>query len=309
MKDLLMQPSKSLITRMAGTSSVTKAYVALLLTMVVWGLVPAFLKQLLAVLSPTELSFIRFFFAGAVMLAWILPGHYKEVLGIFRDDWRLMLLCTLCGPLVAMVCFNFGLSKLTVGTAAVFTAIEPVCTYLFAVLLGQERWKAGRMLSILVALTGIVLVIFSRESFGVGYWLSLVLVTLSPIIWAANNIITKELAKRHAAMVMVAVSFFLSSLLLLPTLPADLPAKLASMPPALWLVLGYTVLCNIFGFTFWYWSLKHLPSSTVALSMYLLPVLSVAAGMLLLGESLSLLKGIGILTVMLGLYLTNVRFR
>ena len=304
-----MQRRTILAARFSGKSPATRAYTWLLLSMLIWALVPAFLKQLLVVLSPTELSFIRFSLSGVVLLAWVVPRRPGEVQRILREDWRLMLLCILFGPLMAMVCFNYGLSKLTVGTAAMFAAIEPVCTYLFAVMLGQERWQAGRLLSIVVALTGIGLVTFASESFGIDYWLSLLLVTLSPIIWAANNIITKEIAKRHTAMVLVAVSFLLSSLLLLPTLSADLPARLAGMSAHLWMLLGYTVLCNIFGFTIWYWSLKFLASSSVAVSMYLLPVLSVAAGVLLLGESLSLLKGIGVLTVVLGLYLVNVRFR
>jgi drug/metabolite transporter (DMT)-like permease len=43
--------------------------------------------------------------------------------------------------------------------------------------------------------------------------------------------------------------------------------------------------------------------------MYLIPVISVAAGRLFLNEPLSLLKLSGIATVMLGLYLVNVRYK
>jgi drug/metabolite transporter (DMT)-like permease len=63
------------------------------------------------------------------------------------------------------------------------------------------------------------------------------------------------------------------------------------------------------GFSVWYWSLKYLPASSVAVTMYLIPVLSVAAGMVFLNEPLSLMKAIGIATVMAGLYLVNVRWR
>lgn len=43
--------------------------------------------------------------------------------------------------------------------------------------------------------------------------------------------------------------------------------------------------------------------------MYLIPLLSVAAGMIFLNEPLSLMKALGIATVMAGLYPVNGRWR
>jgi drug/metabolite transporter (DMT)-like permease len=218
-------------------------------------------------------------------------------------------MCTLLGPLTAMVCFNFAILNITIGTAAVFAAVEPVFTYIMAVLIGQEVWKARRMLSILIALVGITLVILSRETWGATYWVSLLLVLLTPIIWAANNIITKDLVKRHSPVVMIAASFQLSSMFLIATLSADYMQIIVHMGLQMWLALIYCILSTIVGFSIWYWSLRYLPPSTVAVSMYLIPVFTVVAGTLILNEPISLMKASGILTVLLGLYLVNVRFK
>jgi drug/metabolite transporter (DMT)-like permease len=153
------------------------------------------------------------------------------------------------------------------------------------------------------------LVVFSRSAWGVSYWVSLLLVTLSPLIWAVNSIITKELVKRHSPIVMTGASFVLSSLFLVPVLSPDFPTTIAGMGTALWMALIYCVASNILGFSVWYWSLKFLPPSSVAVTMYLIPILSVAAGVVFLHEPLSLIKILGILTVLSGLYLVNVRWR
>ena len=158
---------------------VTLAYLGLIVTMIVWGFVPVFLKRLLAVLTPTELSFSRFLLSGALLLIWALLRQRPGLLRILRHDFKLLLLCTLFGPLAAMVCFNFGILNVTIGTAAVFAAVEPVFTYILAVIAGQETWRAGRLLCILIALLGISLVIFSHDTFGVTYWVSLLLVLLT----------------------------------------------------------------------------------------------------------------------------------
>jgi drug/metabolite transporter (DMT)-like permease len=51
------------------------AYLGLITTMILWGFVLVFLKKLLAVLTPTELSFSRFFLSGAVLLLWVLVRY------------------------------------------------------------------------------------------------------------------------------------------------------------------------------------------------------------------------------------------
>jgi drug/metabolite transporter (DMT)-like permease len=285
------------------------AYLGLFVTMIVWAIVPVFLKMLLSVLTPIELSFSRFLLSGSVLLVWVLLRNGNALVAMFRQDLKRVLLCTVFGPLTAMVCFNFGILHITIGTAAVFAALEPFFTYLLAVFLRQEYWQPQRMISILVALAGMTLVVFSRNVWGVTYWASLLLVTLSPLIWAANSIITKELVKRHSPIVMTGASFVLSSLLLVPILSTDYLTTIAGMSPTLWLALGYCVASNILGFSVWYWSLKYLPASSVAVTMYLIPVLTVAAGMVFLSEPLSLMKALGIVTVIVGLYLVNVRWR
>ena len=285
------------------------AYIGLVVTMAAWAIVPVFLKLLLTVLTPFELSFTRFFLSGAILLAWVGLRQSDQLVAMLRKDFKLVLLCTIFGPLSAMVCFNFGILHVTIGTAAVFAALEPFFTYLLAVMRGQEHWQPKRMASILAALAGMALVVFSRSTWGVAYWVSLLLVTLSPMIWAANSIISKELVKRHSPIVMSGVSFMLSSLFLIPVLSPEFAATLAALDATLWMALVYCVASNILGFSIWYWSLKFLPPSSVAATMYLIPILSVAAGMVFLHEPLSPIKALGILTVLAGLYLVNVRWR
>jgi len=285
------------------------AYGGLVLTMVAWSLVPVFLKKLLAVLSPTELSFTRFLLTGLILLAWVLIYRRRQLAAMFRSDLKLVLLCTVFGPLTAMVCFNFAILHLTVGTAAVFASIEPVCTYLMAVAIGQEKWNPARMTSVFVALAGIMLVILSRSQWGVSYWVSLLLATVSPMVWAANNIITKSLVQRHPPVVMTSATFVLSSLFLIPTLASTYAGRLMGMDTFRWLCLAYCVLSGIIGFTIWYWSLRFLPPTSVAVSMYIIPVLSVSAGMVLLDEPMTWMKASGIGVVLLGIYLVTFRFR
>jgi drug/metabolite transporter (DMT)-like permease len=298
------------ITLPAGQrASKNLAYWGLVIAMLIWAVVPVFLKKLLEVLSPTEISFSRFFGSGLLLLVWVSLKRRGELVRIFGQDLRLMLLGTVFGPLTAMVCLNFALVTITVGTSSLLSALEPVFTYLLAVLIGQEAWKTQRLFSILLALAGIVLVMLSHHEWGAGYWPGLILATLTPMVWAANSIITAELVKRHAPLVIMSFSFVLSSLFLIPTLSAGFSSRLMGLGWMLGWALAFCIMSNIFGFIVWYVCLKYLPPSSLAMTVYVIPIFSVAAGMAFLDEPMSWLKGLGIATVLLGLYLVNVRFR
>ena len=285
------------------------AYLGLLFATVTWGMVPVFVKKLLTVLSPTEVSFSRFLLAGALLLIGLVFFNPRGVYRIFQQDFKLLILSTIFGPLTAMVCFNFAIQRISIGTASVFAAVEPVFTYFLAVIVGQEVWRARRMLSILIALGGLSLVTLSRENMSVSYWASLGLAFLSPLVWGANNILSKDLVKRHSPVVLVAISFIISSLFLIPTLTEHYFSTMLHMNTALWLALMYCVMSTLIGFNIWYWTLIHLPPSTVAVSLYIIPVFSIIGGIVFLDETMTLMKAAGVTIVLLGLYLVNVRFQ
>jgi O-acetylserine/cysteine efflux transporter len=285
------------------------AYAGLFIAMLIWAVVPVFLKKLLVVLTPTEISFSRFLGSGLLLLFWVSLKRRAELVQIIGQDLRLMLLGTMFGPLTAMVCLNFALLTITVGTSSLLSALEPVFTYFMAVLIGQEIWKTLRLLSILLALAGIVMVMLSHNEWGASYWPGLILATLTPMIWAANSIITADLVKRHSPLVIMAISFVLSSLFLIPTLSAGFISRLLGLGWVLGWALAFCIMSNIFGFSVWYVCLKYLPPTSLAMTVYIIPVFSVAAGMVFLDEPMSWIKGLGMATVLLGLYLVNVRYR
>lgn len=286
------------------------AYVAMFVTLMAWGMVPVFLKQLLLVLTPTEVSFSRFSLSGLLLVVWVGFNNRYELKTIIQNDIKLLLLCTIFGPLTAMVFFNYGILHVTIGTAAVFAAIEPLITYVMASVVGQESFQPKRMLSIIFAIVGMCLVILSKGSWGAAYWGSLFLVSMTPVIWAANTIISKELVKTYSPIVILGLSSLFSSFFLIPTLSEGYLHKLMTMGAGLWFALFFCVtMGTIFGFTVWYWCLKFLAPSTVAVSMYAIPLFAVAAGVFFLGESVSLMKGTGIFIVLAGLYLVTVRYK
>ncbi|VEN75488.1 membrane hypothetical protein [Candidatus Desulfarcum epimagneticum] len=289
--------------------TMTAAFIGLGGVLLIWGMVPIFLKKLLSVLTPLELTFTRFFSAGVLYLVFVLLKKRAELAQMLREDFRLVALVTLFGPVTAMLSHNLAIVHVTVGTAAVFVAIEPVIVYFIAAAAGQEKWMAGRMTSILISMAGVVMVILSGEEWGASYWTGLAFAALTPGIWAVNVILSKEIVARHSPAVLMSVPFFAGSVCLSPALSGDYLDALANMGPGLWLAMGFCVIPGmIYGFSMWYWCLRHMKPSTISTSLYVMPVVTASGGVALLGEPMSWVKGGGIAVTLLGLYLINTRY-
>ena len=283
-------------------------YISLASVLIVWGIVPVFLKKLLFTFTPVELTFTRFFAASSIYLAFVMLKKRREALRMLRDDFKFFALITLFSPITPMLLFNHGILNVTVGTASVFVAIEPVLVYLLAIMAGRERWIPGRMASILMSMTGVALVTLSRETWGIDWWISLMFVIMTPMAWAINVIISKEIVDRYSPTVMLALPCLTASLCLIPALSKNYIPAILSMEWSMWLALGFCVFPGmIFGFTVWYWCLSRMNASTITASLYLMPIVTTGGGVFFLGEPISWLKGIGMLIAISGLYLLHFR--
>jgi drug/metabolite transporter (DMT)-like permease len=282
----------------------------LALTVSCWGLLPAFQKQLLQVFSAVEVTFARFFLSGVALLAVVLVRWPRELDGAMRRHPREILVSSILGPLLAMLAFTWGIQMIAIGLAGVILALEPILTYLIAVTLSQERWDVRRMLSILLCLGGLATIVITDRGIGGAFWAGLIAVSLTPLIWAVNTVISKDLVAEEPPIVVTTLNFLISSACLLPLLGGDFLLRMGGMELQHAVALAFCVgPGTVLAFGIWYGSLRVLSPSSLALSLYAIPIISVAGGIAFFGERLTLLKGLGVTCVSYGLYLVNVRFK
>jgi drug/metabolite transporter (DMT)-like permease len=285
------------------------AYLGLLGTIFSWSLIPIFQKQLLSVLSPIEVTFSRFFLTSVILIIWVVVKKRQELLLMIKEDFLILMLSTILGPLLAMVLFNYGILLIPIGIASMLIAFEPVFTYIFAVFAKQEEWNVKRMLSIIIALIGLFLVVYS-DSGEKSFWMGFVIIVFSTMIWAINTILTKKLVHKYHPVVMIAYSFLISSIVLIPLLGNQYIENIAKLDYSLWFNLLFCVIPGtVFGFSMWYLCLKFVAPSSVSISLYLIPILSFVGGVVLLNEGVTFIKVLGMIVTLYGLYLVNIKLR
>ena len=107
--------------------------------------------------------------------------------------------------------------------------------------------------------------------------------------WAVYTIVTKPLLDRYDSFTVTAMTMLIAAPIMIGAASEPLPALVARLDLRQWLEVVYLVFAaGIGGTMLWNYGTKHLSSTAAGTFLYLIPVVAVAAGALVLGETVTL---------------------
>ncbi|MDX1612111.1 MAG: DMT family transporter, partial [Candidatus Thermoplasmatota archaeon] len=217
---------------------------------------------------------------AAVLLAVGVMVFLRPKLPAWADVGRLGVYA-LFGIVINQILFLWGLSLTTATNAALIITTIPVITYAMAVAFGDERLDVRRGIGILVALSGVLVLLDPRgaDLSNEHLWGNL-LVLVNSVSYGLYLVISRPMLQKLHPLTMTAWLFVLGTLVTWPIalLVVGWPGTTAtwSISREAWLVLGYIVLGPTVGtYAFNLTALSRLSSSTVAAFIYLQPVVGV----------------------------------
>lgn len=273
----------------------------LLLVVLVWGTDFSVLKWALAVMHPHVANALRFVVSGGVLAAVYGLRCWQKGTPFFRPvraSWRTVVPLGLLGFGAHQAAFVVGLNHTTAGSAALIMATNPLWTAVLAWSLGSEQLGRGAWIGLLVALTGAGLVIAAGPSDGTvggGTLFGNGIMLLAAMMWGSYTALTKRLVDRASPL---ATTFFG----VLAALPVLLGVGLVYEPTVSWgAVDGWAWGSLLFSgglavglmFVLWNQAVRRVGSSNTAAYYYLVPFVALVAGLVLLGESITVLQVAG----------------
>jgi len=271
-----------------------------LIVVFVWGLSFIAIKWGVELVPPLLLTALRYTFAAIPAVFFIKPPKVNlSILLAYGISVGVLQFGTVF--VAIKLGMPAGLSSLVVQMQAFFTI------GLAALFLG-ERPGRFQMIGAAIALLGILVIATERLS-GTAV-LPLVLALASAAFWGLGNIVTKK-AGQIDMLAFVAWSSLVPPIPLLAVslLTEGAAADWAALSHPTWLLAGSVAFMSyaatLVGFGLWSALLKRYPASTVAPFSLLVPVVGIGASVILLGESLSVLEGVGSVAIFIGL-LVNV---
>jgi len=200
-----------------------------------------------------------------------------------------------------------GLKGLDAGFAALIVQLEvPFLVILSVVLLGEQP-KIKKWIGIIIAFSGVGLLV-GKVEFG-NAWLSVWLVVLGALTWAIGQILVRKLKNIDGLTTTAWVAIFATPQLFVMSLVFEsdhVNLVMNANMSVWWAVLYLGLVMTALGYYFWYTLIRTYQVEKVAPFLLLLPVFSLAGGVIFLGEALSFMKVIGGLVVILGVAFVSI---
>jgi drug/metabolite transporter (DMT)-like permease len=292
---------------MAGRKdrAATLVEASLLLAVLFLGTNPVAVKVAVTELPPLPFVATRFTVAGLLLLALVAllePAEGRPG----RRDLLSLAGVGLVGVGANNVAFTLGVSMTTASETALIYAAVPIWGILLGLALGLERPTPWGILGVCLAFLGVAIVVYGGLT-GSANLLGNLLVVVATVCWGSYAVLSLPLLQRYSPLVVASYTMLFGGLGALPlALPGFFDVGWAAASGRAWEALAYsTLLVAAFGFWAWQRGVSQVGANRVLVYQYLITLVGVAAGVFLLGESLTANKVLGGAVILLGVYLAR----
>lgn len=283
-------------------------HLAALLTIMIWGTTFISTKVLLTGFLPVEILFFRFVMGLLALLA-VCPRRLK---GTTARQELAFAAAGLCGVCLYYLLENIALTYTMASNVGVIISVAPFFTALLSHLFlhQDEKLRPGFFLGFAVAMAGIILISFNGSSLQFGPTGDL-LALLAAFLWACYSILTKKInSYGYPTILTTRRIFFYGILFMVPALfffdfQWDLTrfANPVYLLNILFLGLGASALC----FVTWNFAVKRLGAVRTSIYIYMVPVITLIASVLILHEPFTWMTGAGMFLTLAGLLLSEYK--
>ena len=281
-----------------------------ILTVSIWGLTFIATKVLIGYgLTPQEIFFYRFLIAYAGI--WIISPKR-----LFANRWKeefWLMAGGIFGGSLYFFTENTALGITQASNVSFLICTAPLLTTILSLLFYKsEKATKGLIGGSLLALAGVGLVVFNGSVIlkisPVGDLLTL----LAALSWAFYSLIIRKMTGRYPTVFITRKIFFYGVLTILPAFllhPLQPDLDILLKPIVLSNLLFLAVLASLICYVLWNVVLKQLGTVRASNYIYLNPLVTMVASMMILQEQITLFALIGAGCIVCGVYLAERKGR
>ncbi|MGP4069639.1 DMT family transporter [Halobacillus sp. B29] len=276
-----------------------------------WGVSFVSTKAVLEVLDPFSLLVVRFGIGSTFLFCFI--HLLKENIRVPLKYLPHLLSLGVLGVFVHQVIQASALLTIQASAAGWLISFSPIFTVLLSIVFLKEHLTRVRAVGITIAVSGVLLIttLGSGQSFSFALSIGYFLMILSTFNWAVYSVLLKKLAIPLPSIV---ITFYMSMCGFLLTLPFLIRnqgfGQLVDLEVYYW---GHLLFLGVFvsALAYWYWAkaLEIMEASQVSVFLYLEPLATLIAAVLLLKENFSWLSITGGWLIIFGVLLVQGRLR
>jgi len=253
---------------------------------------------------PLWILVVRFGVAGGLLLLGTRAAGIR--LPARRGQWVQLALLGLTGNALYLGLNYTALRHLSSGMGAIIASTNPLLLALIAPRLLGEPITPRKLTGMLLGFSGVVVSMHARAGTQAARPQDVLLSLAGVAAAVASTVIFKRMKDAPHPLMVNAVQLASASVLLVPAALFFEGAPRVSFPAPVVVSLVWLVLVMSIGASLlWFWLLSHGDASRVSAFYFLTPAFGLLLGALLLGERLTMLDGVGLAVIALGLVLVT----
>ena len=279
---------------------------ALLGVQLFFGSLPVIAKVVLAIIPAMALVGFRVGITAIVLFAVQL---YRGRLWLKnRSDYIRLAILSLFGVVFNQLLFIGGLSRTKASNTSLLAVTIPIFTLIVGAIVGSERLARSKIIGIALAATGIILLIDPRAaSFSSETTVGDIMIIVNSLSYGIYVATSKDVITRNGAFRSMMWVFIFASLACVPIGLVSLSSIDASpVSMNIWLLVAYiAVFATATPYLLNAWALARVSPTTVAVFVYLQPLIGFILAVIFLGEKIDFRFIIAALLVFAGVFMTT----
>ena len=285
------------------------AYLAIIFAMSVWACSFLFTQEALKSFNPITVVTIRMSLATLILgLVGIVTGQLQK---IDKADIPLFLIAGFSQPFCYFICEAYGLTMVSATIASVILSTIPLFAPLFAWLLVKEKVLWNNVLGIVISLCGVLMLVIKNDEMKVSA-LGILLLFIAVITAIVYSVCLKKIPSHYSNISIVFYVHAVSLLFFIPTfLIFDLKhfGEREILFSSIMSIIILAVVASVISYICFCYVVRMIGVTKANAFCNIMPAITALAVWIFFGESISLLKWIGIFVVIIGLFICQSRLK
>jgi len=277
-------------------------YFSILATVLIWGISFISTKASLDYFNPISLAFWRFFIA-IIALYIIKKIKYPEI-KMAKEDRKLFFAGGITGVFLYFMFENYGMKYLTASTASILIAVIPVFTMVSETIINKEKITPKKAVSVILSVVGVIFIVgFDPQRNITDMVIGSILILLASISWVVYTFLSKPLYKKYTTITITYYQTLIGFVFFALLMPFN-NTNIFNLPLSIYIHVIYLgVLSSAAAYLLFIYALEYLEATVCNIFINLIPVVTVSAGIIFLGEEITIVQGIGSLIIIFSILL------
>ena len=282
-----------------------RQWISMVFVNVMWGLSFIASKHAMnAGFTPMTLALMRYVMAAACLAPATLAAEKK--LTLRRQDVVPMVLSGVMG-ITAYYFFEYnGIQRTSTVSASLILAAIPILTMLVQAAVDRTRLRPAQTAGAVISLVGVALVLTGGSDEGQAGIIGDLFILGASVVWVAYIFISRRLRGAYSSLAMNTWQALTALLTLLPLALTE-KCDLAAIPWDGWAAVAVlAVICSALCYYLYGNALYEMSPLASAIFINLIPLTTMVGGVVLLGESLTILTVAGGAMIIGSIFLVNM---